>query len=129
MVCITGHIAQMPYEVEVTDEWLEWFHQLTPEEQEELAASVGLLETKGPHLPFPHGSKVTSSRHSHMRELRTQVHGKPFRTLYAFDPRRVAILLIGGDKTGHDRWYEVFVPRADDLYDEHLEILEEEGLI
>jgi hypothetical protein len=41
----------------------------------------------------------------------------------------VAILLIAGDKTGDDRWYEVFVPRADDLYDEHLRILEEEGLI
>lgn len=64
-----------------------------------------------------------------MRELRTQVHGRPFRTLFAFDPRRVAILPIAGDKTGDDRCYDVFVPRADELYDEHLEILEEEGLI
>lgn len=47
----------------------------------------------------------------------------------AFDPRRVAILLIAGDKTGDERWYEVFVPRADELYDEHLKILEEEVLI
>ena len=57
------------------------------------------------------------------------MHGRPFRTLYAFDPRRVAILLIAGDKTGDDRWYEDFVPRADDLYDEHLKILEREGLV
>jgi hypothetical protein len=119
----------MAYEVEVTDEWLAWFEELTAEEQEELAASIGLLETRGPHLPFPHSSGVTSSRHSHMRELRTQVHGRPFRTLYAFDPRRVAILLIAGDKTGDDRWYQVFVPRADDLYDVHLRTLGEEGLI
>jgi hypothetical protein len=90
--------------------------------------TIGLLEDRGPHLPFPHSSGVASSRHSHMRELRTQVHGRPFRTLYAFDPRRVAILLIAGDKTGDSRWYEVFVPRADDLYDEHLRILDEEGL-
>jgi len=55
-------------------------------------------------LPFPYSSGVTTSRHSHMRELRTQVHGRPFRTLYAFDPRRVAILLIAGDKTGDNRW-------------------------
>jgi hypothetical protein len=41
----------------------------------------------------------------------------------------VAILLIAGVKTGEDRWYEVFVPRADALYDEHLDLLEEEGLI
>jgi hypothetical protein len=119
----------MAYEVEVTDEWLAWFEELSAEEQEELAASIGLLEAKGPHLPFPYSSGVTSSRHSHMRELRSQVHGRPFRTLYAFDPRRVAILLIAGDKTGDDRWYEVHVPLADDLYDEHLEILEEEDLI
>jgi hypothetical protein len=119
----------MAYEVEVTDEWLAWFDQLTAEEQEELAASVGLLEAKGPHLPFPYSSGVSSSRHSHMRELRSQVHGRPFRTLYAFAPLRVAILLIAGDKTGDDRWYEVFGPRADDLYDEHLKILEREGLV
>jgi len=119
----------MAYEVEVTDEWLAWFEELTAEEQEELAASIGLLEARGPHLPFPHSSGVTSSRHSHMRELRTQIHGRPFRTLYAFDPRRVAILLIAGDKTGDDRWYQVFVPRADDLYDVHLRTLGEEGLI
>jgi hypothetical protein len=64
-----------------------------------------------------------------MRELRTQVHGRPDRRLCAYDPRRVAILLIAADKTGDDLWYEVFVPRADALYDEHLDILEEEGLI
>ena len=119
----------MAYEVEVTDEWLEWFESLSAEDQEEVAATIGLLEDRGPHLPFPFSSGVTSSRHSHMRELRTQARGRPYRTLYAFDPRRVAILLIAGDKTGDDRWYEVFVPRADDLYDEHLRILGEEGLV
>ena len=58
-----------------------------------------------------------------------QHQGRPYRTLYAFDPRRTAILLIGGDKTGNDRWYEEYVPRADDLYDQHLEELKREGLI
>lgn len=119
----------MAYEVEVTDEWLEWYEALPEVEQDEVAAVVELLESKGPHLPFPYSSGVAISRHSHMRELRIQVGGRPFRTLYAFDPRRVAILLIAGDKTGDDRWYEVFVPRADRLYDEHLDILGQEGLI
>jgi hypothetical protein len=62
-----------------------------------------------------------------MRELRTQSGGRPLRTLYAFDPLRVAILLIGGDKTGNARWYEKFVPTADRLYDEHLDELRKEG--
>ena len=60
-------------------------------------------------------------------ELRIQHRGRPYRVRYAFDPRRVAILLIGGDKTGNDRWYEQYVPRADGLYDEHLAALMKEG--
>ena len=47
--------------------------------------------------------------------------------LYAFNPKRAAILLVGGDKTGDDRWHEVNVPQADRLYDQHLEELKEES--
>lgn len=64
-----------------------------------------------------------------MRELRVQSGGRPIRIFYAFDPRRSAILLIGGDKTGRDRFYEEMVPLADRLYDAHLEELRKEGLI
>ena len=64
-----------------------------------------------------------------MRELRTQHGGRPFRTLYAFDPRQMAIPLIGGDKTGDNRWYDVNVPIADRLYDQHLVQLRREGEI
>jgi hypothetical protein len=62
-----------------------------------------------------------------MRELRTQSGGRPLRILYIFGPRRAAILLIGGDKTGNDRWYDEFVPLADRIYDLHLEELRREG--
>jgi hypothetical protein len=93
-----------------------------------VAAVVELLELKGPNLPFPYRSKVIGSQHAHMRELRIQHKGRPYRVLYAFDPRRVAILLLGGDKTGKDRWYEENVLHADRLYDEHLEALKKEGL-
>ena len=71
--------------------------------------------------------KVTSSRYPQMRELRTQSSGKPLRTLYAFDPRRYAILLIGGEKTGDDRWNEKFVLAADRLFEKHLLEIEKEG--
>ena len=64
-----------------------------------------------------------------MKELIIQHAGRPYRVLYAFDPRRCAILLIGGDKTGNKRWYETFVPVADKLYDKHLATLRKEGLI
>ena len=62
-----------------------------------------------------------------MRELRVQSHGEPFRVFYAFDPKRSAILLIGGNKTGNDRFYEDMIPIADDLYDQHVEELKAEG--
>lgn len=64
-----------------------------------------------------------------MKELRTQHEGRPYRTLFAFDPRRSAILLIGGDKTGDNLFYKRMIPEADMLYDVHLEELRTEGLI
>jgi len=114
------------WEVEYTDEFERWWNSLSEAEQEDVAAVVGLLEQKGPRLPFPHSSGINASRHGHMRELRIQHAGRPYRTLYAFDPRRMAILLIGGDKTGNDRWYDENVPLADTLYDEHLKELAKE---
>jgi hypothetical protein len=63
---------------------------------------------------------MQGSRFSHMRELRVQHDGRPYRVLYAFDPRRAALLLLGGDKTGDDRWYDRMVPKADTLYERHL---------
>ena len=119
----------MPWDIEYTDEFGVWWDGLSGEEQESVDASVQLLEARGPNLRFPHSSGVKGSKHSHMRELRTQHDGRPFRTLYAFDPRRHVILLLGGDKTGDKRWHEVNVPIADRLYDAHLEELKREGLI
>ena len=83
----------------------------------------------GPDLRFPHTSGLSGSKHSHMRELRVQSGGQPIRVFYAFDPRRSAILLIGGDKTGDKRFYKDYIPVADRLYDEHIELLKTEGLI
>ncbi|OIN91430.1 MAG: addiction module toxin RelE [Comamonadaceae bacterium CG1_02_60_18] len=119
----------MTWDVEYTDEFGDWWSSLTQNEQVSLDASVRLLEARGPALGYPHSSGIQGSKHGHMRELRTQHGGRPFRTLYAFDPRRTAILLIGGDKTGDDRWYDVNVPMADRLYDQHLVQLQREGEI
>lgn len=117
------------WDVEYTDEFGDWWDTLQEDEQESLAASIYLLEHRGPLLGFPHSSGVSGSRHSHMRELRTQHRGRPFRTLYAFDPRRSAILLIGGDKTGKNRWYTETIPLADHLYDQHLQTLRKKGIL
>lgn len=119
----------MAWEVEFTDEFEEWWATLTDDEQADVSASVSLLETHGPQLPRPHADTVKGSKHSNMKELRTQSGGKPLRTFFAFDPRRTAILLIGGDKTGDKRFYEQMVPIADQLFDDYLEEIRKEGLI
>jgi hypothetical protein len=114
----------MAWDIEYTDEFEFWWETLAEEAQIDVDAVVGLLEECGPNLPFPYSSGVNDSRHSHMRELRIQHQGRPIRVLYAFDPHRTAILLLGGDKTGNNRWYKENVPIADRLYDEYLEELE-----
>ena len=117
----------MTWDVEYTDHFGAWWDGLSEAEQESVAASVRLLEEYGPNLRHPHSTGINGSRYSHMRELRVQHEGRPYRALYAFDPRRAAILLLGGDKTGNDRWYDESIPRADALYDEHLAQLRLEG--
>lgn len=113
----------MAWDVEYSYEFGEWWEALTEEEQIDIDASIGLLENKGQLLGFPYSSGIQGSKHGHMRELRIQHKGGPYRVLYAFDPRRVAILLVGGNKGGDDRWYDKHIPIADRLYDEHLKYL------
>ena len=109
----------MAYPVEFTDEFGEWWDSLNEDEQASVAALVGLLEEVGPTLGYPHTTDIRQSRHGRVRELRVQHAGRPLRVLYAWDTRRVAILLVGSDKTGHGRWYDKFVRRADAIYDRH----------
>jgi hypothetical protein len=114
------------WEVEFTDEFEVWWESLNAEEQEDVRASVSVLRQRGPSLGRPHVDSVAGSQYPNMKELRTQHAGRPYRTLFAFDPRRVAIFIIGGDKTGNNRWYEEFVPRADRVYAEHLKEIAKE---
>ena len=119
----------MGWNVEVTDECRTWLEELNEADFDSVDYSVDLLIEDGPQLDHPHSSKVNGSRHAHMRELRVQSGGRPLRILYAFDPRRSAILLIGGAKTGDKRSYDRMIPVADSLYDTHLKELGQEGLI
>jgi hypothetical protein len=119
----------MPWNIEYTDEFDSWWQILTENQQDDVVSVVQLLEERGTQLSFPYSSGVNGSKHSHMRELRIQSGGDPIRVFYAFDPRRVAILLIGGDKTGNKRFYEEYIPIADKLYDQYLNEIKEEGLI
>jgi hypothetical protein len=114
------------WEVEYTDEFEEWWDELTENEQERVDAAVEMLMERGPNLRRPVVGAIEGSRHPNMKEL---IPSTAIRVLFAFDPRRRAILLIGGDKTGEwNSWYDRMIPQADDLFDEHLQTLERERL-
>lgn len=110
--------------MEFTDEFEAWWPDLTAGQQEANDAGVELLMEYGPGLGRPLVDTIRGSRYSNMKELRIS-KGGALRTLFAFDPRRAAILLTGGDKSG--RWeqrYEEAIPLAEDLLDEHLRSVE-----
>lgn len=116
------------WEIEGTDEFAEWFGTLDAPDQEQLGAAISALERVGPALGRPFVDTIKGSRHSNMKELRPRSGN--IRVFFAFDPRRMAILLVGGDKT--NRWqafYAEMLPIADDLYDAHLAELQREGLL
>lgn len=120
--------AIVVWEVEFTDQFGEWFAELTEEEQDTVAAAVAVLQERGPGLGRPMVDTIKGSRHPNMKELRPL--GGNLRVLFAFDPRRMAILLKGGDKTNRwAAWYRETIPVADRLYDEHLEAMRKEGFI
>ena len=119
---------RVAWQIEGTDEFQEWFSGLTIAERESVAHAVGVLEQLGPGLGRPEADTVKGSRYPNMKELRIQHAGRPYRVLFAFDPRRSAILLIGGRKSGR-RWYERMISAADTIYERYLEELTQEGLI
>ena len=116
------------WEIELTDEASEWILSLDQEDRAAITGSIDLLEQLGPNLGRPAVDSVKASRHHNMKELRS--FGGNLRALFCFDPRRTAIVLLGGDKTNDwVGWYERNIPLADDLYYEYRDEIREEGLI
>jgi hypothetical protein len=110
----------MPFAVEYTDEFEAWWDGLDEAEQRRVNFSVGLLIDEGPALGRPHVDTLKGSRFPNLKELRVQHEGRPYRVFFAFDPHRMCMLLIGGDKTGNKRFYEEMVPKAEAIYAQHL---------
>ncbi len=112
----------MSWVVEFADEFFPEFQALERPVRIELAANAGLLEQFGPHLGRPRVDTLNGSRHANMKELRFMVAGQPWRVAFAFDPRRRAILLCAGSKSGRsqDRFYRALIRKADFRFDAHL---------
>jgi hypothetical protein len=119
----------MAWDVEYSNAFADWWETLSVDEQEDVAVKVKLLEKAGPALGRPHADSLAKqSKYPNMKELRVVHGGGAYRVLFAFDPRRVAILLLGGRKSDQ-KWYKTAIPAADKLYAKHLTQLRNEGLI
>ena len=110
----------MAWEVEVSDEFREWYLARPVDLREAIAAGVDTLAEAGPELGRPLVDTVKGSRYPNMKELRVQHRGRPYRILFLFDPRRSAYLILGGDKSGNPRWYEDAIRKADKIHARHL---------
>jgi hypothetical protein len=116
----------MAWPIEATDVFEAWYSRLDDLDREAVNAAVDTLEERGPGLGRPLVDAVRGSRYGHLKELRIGT----IRILFRFDPRRTAILLLGGDKRGEwGDWYREAIAAADDLYDGYLADLREEGLL
>jgi hypothetical protein len=108
--------------VEIGDEFEPEYDALPDDVQDELLAMTRLLQQFGPQLKRPHADTMNGSRHANMKELRFKAADGIWRVAFAFDPKRKAILLVAGDKSGvsEKRFYRELVKKADDRYDDHL---------
>lgn len=105
-------------EVVGTEEFEEWFLALNNGDSRAVARAIDRLAEAGVGLGHPYSSGIKSAKEP-IRELRIQSGGRPLRVFYAFDPKRQAAVLIGGDKTGDNRFYDVHVPKAEAIWNRH----------
>ena len=117
----------MKWNIMFDPEFRIWFYQQEKGLQDEAFAVLCILEEFGPKLGRPRVDTLEGSDFQNMKELRIQYKGEPWRILFAFDPKRQAILLVGGNKTGNNRWYKENIPIADKRYKKYLETLKEKN--
>ena len=110
----------MTWEVEVSNEFIDWYESLNEREGVSVDASVDMLQEYGPTLGRPYVDTLKGSKCANLKELRVQHFGRPLRILFAFDTRRNGYLILGGDKTGNSNWYIDAVRRAEAIYAQHL---------
>jgi hypothetical protein len=110
------------WQVATTAEFDAWFSDLSADVQVEIIAKVELLKLLGPTLGRPHADTLNASKHANMKELRANTADQVVRVAFAFDPERIAILLVAGDKSGmsQKRFYKRLIAKADELFDTHL---------
>lgn len=108
-----------------TDEFQQWFESLDISAQTSIFEKMMVLKEFGAKLGRPYVDTVNHSKFKNMKELRVQSKNRPYRILFAFDPNRSAILLVGGNKAGKKKFYDEMIKQADELFSKYLEDLDE----
>ena len=127
MIHLTAYVLRyilkpVAWEADLHDDFVPEFHRLHPDVQDELLAHIELLERFGPQLARPHVDTLKGSRHANLKELRLDAADGIWRFAFAFDPKRKAIILCGGDKSGisEKRFYRQLIAKADTRFETHL---------
>ena len=108
------------WEVVQTTEYREWFQAQSIELRAAIDHDVQVLAQFGPRLGRPWVDTVSGSKYANLKKLRTRLGRQQFRSFFAFDPSRRAVLLIGGEKSGDPQFYRVMIARAEQRYEAHL---------
>ena len=112
----------MEWVVEIGDEFEPEFYELDEAVRTEILAHTRLLQQFGPQLGRPRVDTLNGSRHANMKELRFDAADGVWRVAFAFDPKRKAVLLVAGDKSGvsEKKFYKALIAKADDRFDAHI---------
>ena len=111
----------MPWSLIYVDEFTTWLDAQEERLQDEALAHLELLKERGPLLGRPYADTLKGSAIANLKELRFEYDGAPIRILFAFDPKRQGVILLGGSKQGDKRWYETNIPIAERRFNEHIE--------
>jgi hypothetical protein len=110
----------MPWEIVYTSEFEQWLLNLDLDSAKSIARSLSILKELGPMLGRPYVDTLKGSRIKNLKELRTQCKQHVYRTLFVFDLARNAVILVGGDKAGDNRFYQKYIPLAEELFTDYL---------
>lgn len=110
-----------------TPAFQQWYDAQDADARKQMLAAVMVLAAEGPALGRPRVDTIQASKIKNLKELRVQSRGRPFRVFFVFDPRRNAVLLVGGNKAGRKRFYQEMVRLAERIYEEYLEDTKNDG--
>ncbi|OQY43552.1 MAG: hypothetical protein B6240_12190 [Desulfobacteraceae bacterium 4572_87] len=117
----------MEWELLISQEYEEWFNGLPQKDKAAIATDLSVLKNIGPTLGRPYVDQIKNSKLKNLKELRTKASGHVYRSLFAFDPERHAVILCGGDKKGKDpeKFYKKLILQAETVFEKHLKNIQQ----